>query len=160
MTQPNDSNSARSQISNINDLVNSMLPLNNPLGLPGLALINPTCYRNALLHGPTLQPLHIVLDLRFKICKREEVHILDLLGRLIALVLLDQVPRSLSVEGQHAASGVLDKKHLGGTQEVLGDDEIAKCCARRGSCIADDMGRAEGDVEGGGGVDARVHTGY
>lgn len=55
---------------------------------------------------------------------------------------------------------VLDDEHLRGAEELLGDDDRPESVAGAAAGVADDVGVAEGDAEGGGGVDAAVHAGY
>lgn len=55
---------------------------------------------------------------------------------------------------------MLNHEDLGGAEELLGDDEGAQGFAGRAAGVADDVCVAEGDAEGGGGVDAGVHAGY
>lgn len=45
-------------------------------------------------------------------------------------------------------------------QELLRDDDAAEGVFYRGARVADYVGGAERDAEGGGGVDAGVHAGY
>ena len=56
--------------------------------------------------------------------------------------------------------GMLDDEDFGRLEQLLGDDEGAEGVAGAAAGVADDMGVAGGDAEGGVGVDAAVHAGY
>ncbi len=56
--------------------------------------------------------------------------------------------------------GMLDDEDFGGLEQLLGDDEGAEGVAGAAAGVADDVGVAGGDAEGGVGVDAAVHAGY
>lgn len=56
--------------------------------------------------------------------------------------------------------GVLDDEDFGRLEQLLGDDEGAEGVAGAAAGVADNVGVAGGDAEGGVGVDTAVHAGY
>ena len=127
---------------------------------PRLHLVDPARHIDAPRNRLALQPPNILPDLVLEHGESEEIQMLHLLRRRIPLVLLHQPLRRRVIESQHAAPRVLDDQHIGRAEQLLRDDQRAEGVVRRGAGVADDVGCAEGDAEGGGRVDARVHAGH
>lgn len=140
------------------------LDLIDPPTAPPLLSIRPTSENNARV----LQKVQVLSDRLLEIRKRQEIQRLSidptsvlLAGqRPLAKLVPHRTPGDLVGEVQHAAARVLYEQDLPGSQELLADDDAAQGVARRSARVADHVGVAEGDAEGGARVDPGVHAGY
>lgn len=136
--------------------------LDDPPDLSGLNLVNPPRDDDVWVDElGLLQVLDILLNVALKVGVSQELATkldVQFLNRLRTQVLLHQTSRSLSIEQEHAAAGVLDYDDLLCPEKLLGDDDGAQRVFDAAASIADDMGGAERNAEGGGWVDTSVHA--
>ena len=138
----------------------------HPTHLPRLNIINPPTN----IHRPSNRPArsqkrHIILNPLPELRKRQPIKPLTVYGikfghSLRTQILCDRGIDPVVREALHATMGMLDDEDFGRLEQLLGDDEGAEGVAGAAAGVADDMGVAGGDAEGGVGVDAAVHAGY